>query len=367
MRTGRFIVAALGALVLGPTIVGAAKLTPCAGGPFVVQGEPLLGGGAPDSDKVYIAGLEVSTQSGCPPVTGRVHATKRGTRVTARWASCGSIRGPHRFSATIDAASCGSMQGTLRIKGVSPARTFAASRASVSCEDGNGDATFELIQDRIFGQHGCNVSTCHGPFGQGELDLRSGAAYANLIDVPANNPTANAAGLKRVTAGNAADSFLSLKLHGLLTPGEGGQMPLVGAQLTQTELDLVDAWINGGAPETGAVAGAPCLPPLQYVPSTAPAKPKGGYQFVLDGPVLWPGEEQEGCYWIPLPNSKDFYTSKWEFVLNPGTHHFAVFINRDDVPVSAGWAMAAQRLWVHHGGAVRRQHQWSHRGTLLCR
>jgi hypothetical protein len=74
------------------------------------------------------------------------------------------------------------------------------------------------------------------------------------------------------------------------------------------------------------------LPPLEYVPSTAPKKPKGGYQVVLNGPVLWPGEEQEGCFWLPMPSHTNFMVSKWEFVLNPGTHHFSIFLNRDDVP-----------------------------------
>ena len=53
--------------------------------------------------------------------------------------------------------------------------------------------------------------------------------------------------------------------------------------------------------------------------------PPGGYQLVLNGPTLQPGEEQEGCLWVPVPNPTDFAVSKFEFSLNPGTHHFALF------------------------------------------
>lgn len=331
MRVFVLLLLSLAALVGHQVTADAAQLTPCQGGPFLVQSQPLLGNGAEDSDKVYIAGTEVSTASGCPPVRGTVRATSKGTKVRVKWSSCGSIPGPYLLTALIDPATCGSMQGTLKTRGVNTTRVFSATRQTDPCTDENAD-TFELIEERIFASHGCNVSTCHGPSRQGDLDLRSGAAYGDLVDVAAANVSAQTAGKKRVLAGDAASSFLSQKLHGLLGPGEGALMPLVGSPLTQPELDLVDAWINGGAPETGAVPGAPCLPPQQYVPSNPPRKPKGGYQIFFDGPVLQPGEEQEGCYWIPQPNKTTFYSSRWEFVLNPGTHHFAVFNNRDDVP-----------------------------------
>src|SRR5437763_1174383 len=159
------------------------------------------------------------------------------------------------------------------------------------------------------------------------------AAHGSLVGVPAVNPVAARAGKLRVAPGNAAASFLSQKLHGTLATGEGARMPYVGTSLTPAELAFVDAWITAGAAQTGIVPQVPCLPPLEYVPAEAPAPPAGGYQMVLDGPWLQPGQEQEGCFWIPVPSSTDFYTGKWEFVLNPGTHHFAVYTNRDDVPL----------------------------------
>ena len=201
-----------------------------------------------------------------------------------------------------------------------------------------GVATFDVIQQRIFSAHGCNVGSCHGPMSAANLDLRPGASYTELVGVPADNAVANAAGKKLVEPGNAAASFLSQKLRGTIDGSEGSPMPLVGNPLSAMELDLIDAWIDGGAPQTQEVAGAPCLPPQQYEPAPALDPPPGGYQIVLNGPVLQPGQEQEGCMWIPVPNGTDFDVGKWEFSLNPGTHHFAIFEwNRNGTPQTNVW------------------------------
>jgi hypothetical protein len=220
--------------------------------------------------------------------------------------------------------------------GVIPDCEDATLEGATVCNSGD---TFQEIQQRIFDARGCNVGTCHGPFPAADLDLRPGASYVELIDVLANNATAAAAGKKRVVSGNPAASFLSQKLHGTMGVGEGGQMPVVGGPLTTTELLLIDAWIAAGAPQVGHVAGAPCLPPETYEPAPPLSPPPGGYQIVLNGPTLNPGQEQEGCMWIPVPNATDFDVSKWEFSLNPGTHHFAIFEwNRAGTPVTNVWS-----------------------------
>ena len=208
------------------------------------------------------------------------------------------------------------------------------------CDDGNdvdtdacnnrceetcvGQATFDMIQQRVF-TPSCALSGCHGAFTQANLDLRAGAAHVSLVDVLADNATARAAGKRRVVPGNPAASFLSQKLHGLLADGEGGPMPLSGTPLSDRKLDAIDAWIRAGAEATGVAPDAPCLTAQAYEPAAPLPPPPGGYQLVLDGPTLQPGEEQEGCLWVPVPNPTDFAVSKFEFSLNPGTHHFALF------------------------------------------
>lgn len=331
MRLACSIAAALGLLTAAPT--PAAPPPACPVGRFVVVGAPLLGAGPDSSDAVTVAtsalGPQVSTATGCGAVPAQGYkGTKRGTKVKARWpAGCGIWNRPITIKAYVDTATCADLVGTFRFReadGTRVRRGFRAIRDDSGCADGGLD-TFAVIQQRIFGARGCNVATCHGGFAQGGLDLQPAAAHTSLVAVPAANPVAAAAGKRRVVPGDAAASFLSQKLHGSLAPGEGSPMPLVGGPLTALETALVDAWIDGGAPAVGRVPGAPCLPAFEYVPTAAPPPPPGGYQIVLDGPTLQPGEEQEGCLWIPTPNPSDFLVGRWEFHLNPGTHHFAVF------------------------------------------
>jgi len=325
MRSGvRLLTVVLSVGWLG---TAAARFPKCPGGQFVVQGPTLVPGMGPDgTDAVSFSATLLGIQSGCPAIEARVRGTRRGTRLKARWASCPHLIGQGRLSATVDAATCNTMTGTFRAPKHHVKVFFTATRStSGSCNDD----TLRIIQSRIFNYRGCNVSTCHGSFSgnppAANLNLRPGAAHASLVGVPADNATAQAAGKLRVAAGDAAGSFLSQKLHGTMASGEGSRMPLVGSPLPQAELDLIDAWINGGAPETGQVPGAPCLPALQYEPSTPPPPPPGGYQITLDGPTLLPGQEQEGCFWMPVPNATDFYATRFEFTLNPGTHHYSIF------------------------------------------
>jgi hypothetical protein len=328
--------------VTGPLLAPAEAA--CPPGKFNVPGPPLLGFGADDSDSVTIAtgadGAYVGTATGCQPVLARRYkGTRKWTKVVVRWEGCGIYAGRIQLNAKIDAATCNTMTAYFRFRdanGVRVKRGFIGTR-NTGCDDGGID-TFAVIQQRIFGARGCNVATCHGSFGQGGLDLQPTAAHATLVGVPATNPAAAAAGKLRVAPGDASASFLSQKVHGTLAPGEGSQMPLVGGPLTSLEMDVIDAWINAGAPAIGRVPGAPCLPAFEYVPTQQPPPPPGGYQIELNGPTLQPGQEQEGCLWIPTPNVTGFAAGEWEFHLNPGTHHFSIFeYNRTGTPTLGQW------------------------------
>ena len=186
-------------------------------------------------------------------------------------------------------------------------------------------STFHTIEDRVLTDRGCAVSSCHGSARAGNLDLRPGAAYENLVGVAPDNTAARAMGLLRVRAGDVAGSFLSAKLHGTLAPDEGGRMPLNDDALGDKEIGLLDAWIAAGASETAEVPGVPILPPRVYEETPPLAPPANGYQLVLEGPTLQAGEEQEGCLWLPAPTPVDVPIHKVEIALNPGTHHFVIW------------------------------------------
>ncbi|MGH7896144.1 MAG: hypothetical protein ACREQL_15845 [Candidatus Binatia bacterium] len=216
-------------------------------------------------------------------------------------------------------------------------------------------STFHTIEDRIFSDRGCAVSTCHGASHAGDLDLRPGAAYASLVGIAPANPAARAAGRLRVGAGDVSMSFLSAKLHGALVPDEGSRMPLGDDPLPAIEIALVDAWIAAGAPQTSQVDGAPELPPRVYEETPPLVPPPGGYQLVLEGPVLQPRQEQEGCLWVPAPTPADVPIRKIEIALNPGTHHFAVWRHVGATPPPLGTWLANDIACLNSGGTFGQQ------------
>jgi hypothetical protein len=269
-----------------------------------------------------------------------------GVKVAKRFRRCGPLKAG-RFTARVH-YQCGTLDVWMKLKkGKKRLYFFGQRHLPVS--------TFHTIEDRILSGRGCAVSTCHGSTRQGQLDLRPGAAFASLVGVAPDNAVARAAGKLRVQPGDVGASFLSAKLHGTLAVGEGDPMPRVGAALTDVEIALVDAWIAGGAPETGEVPGAPELPPLVYEDTPPLDPPPGGFQIVLDGPELAPGQEQEGCLWVAAPTPVDVPIRKIEIALNPGTHHFAVWAYTGSGAPPVGTWLANDVACLGSGGSFGQQ------------
>jgi hypothetical protein len=147
----------------------------CAPGRFVVAGYPLVQPGRPNAQALVLTSTDASISGACTPTALRMRPRKRGTVVKARWSrSCGGLR-LAVLSATIDPASCNIMKGTLRLaytRGrLRAARWFTATRAAAVTTCTQGLGTVAVVQQRVFAAHGCNVSTCHGTFGSGDLNL----------------------------------------------------------------------------------------------------------------------------------------------------------------------------------------------------
>lgn len=156
-------------------------------------------------------------------------------------------------TATVGVATNGKKKGQVVMKVLA---AHGSQRFTFVCQQPKGTgtkpgATFAKdIQKKIFDTT-CATPTCHGAAAaSGGLDLSDGAAYANLVGVPATNVAAKAANLNRVVASDPDDSFLLLKVDGRLAPGEGVQMPLVGGPLPAAAVDTIRRWIAAGAPET---------------------------------------------------------------------------------------------------------------------
>jgi hypothetical protein len=270
-----------------------------------------------DGDRVAIEGV-------CPPTVARVKKGRRHTRVRATWKACTGARGWVKLDGRIATDGCDHFRGRIVAKRQKMRKRFRA-RLTLLGAGACADGAFDQIQRRIFGPRGCRVETCHGNTAAGGLDLRLGRAHDALVGVPATNAAAAAAGKRRVVPGDPDASFLVQKLAGTLRGDEGVRMPQVGRTLHALEMELVRAWIAAGAPPAGPVEGAPCLPAEPFLAAPALTPPPGGHQIAFEGPVLQPGEEYEGCMWIRVPNDTDFTVGRWEFSLNPGTHHFALW------------------------------------------
>src|SRR5262249_34756175 len=95
------------------------------GGVFVVVGDPLIPGGAPPfEDRIQLGGGLIAFSSGCPSTPVRTKATRRGTKVRARWSSCPGLKGRVRLTALIEPITCSAVGGKLRATRLN--RTFEA-------------------------------------------------------------------------------------------------------------------------------------------------------------------------------------------------------------------------------------------------
>jgi hypothetical protein len=114
----------------------------------------------------------------------------------------------------------------------------------VSCTGGTAPfrANLSCIQQIVFTPT-CAVAGCHvNPGAQQGLDLSEGMAWSSLTGVP----SAEVAGMNRVTAGDPDQSYLIWKLEG--NPGiVGDRMPQGGPYLSQAEIDVIRRWILDGA------------------------------------------------------------------------------------------------------------------------
>jgi hypothetical protein len=94
------------------------------------------------------------------------------------------------------------------------------------------------IQQYVF-TPSCTTTGCHSAISpQQDLNLSSGSSYSNLVDVTSHEDGV----LKRVAAGNSAQSWLMKKLN-----GDGTSLMPPTGQLSQAMIDTIAAWIDAGA------------------------------------------------------------------------------------------------------------------------
>jgi len=205
------------------------------------------------------------------------------------------------------------------------------------------DGTFAAVQEIIFARRGCTQDVCHGSARSGGLDLRPGAAYDNLFNVPATE-----ASLMRVFPGDRTRSYLWRKLAASTDPSveiSGAPMPSGLPPLTADELELVRLWIYAGAPREGTVAGTEkladaCLPPLEplVIEPLPPPPPGEGVQLVMPEWELPAASEHEICFasyydlsdQVPAefrdPSGQYLRFSRHELRQDPQSHHLILYL-----------------------------------------
>lgn len=96
--------------------------------------------------------------------------------------------------------------------------------------------TFSYLQSNLMTPT-CAISGCHSDKDRaGDLNLRSGLAYANLVNINSTNYP----GKVRVVPGDKNNSILYQQL-------DTKRMPRSGVLLDQTIIDQVGKWIDQGA------------------------------------------------------------------------------------------------------------------------
>ena len=110
------------------------------------------------------------------------------------------------------------------------------------------EPTLPEIQANVF-TPSCALSFCHGAALQANLDLREGASFTNLVNVPSVEvPEA-----MRVLPFDPNSSYLICKLENCPWI-VGNQMPLIGGPLDQSVIDNIRQWITQGALEFPSVS-----------------------------------------------------------------------------------------------------------------
>ena len=146
------------------------------------------------------------------------------------------------------AVACGAPPNNGSGTGVPDAGSVDAGSPDAGPVDA-GPVTLNQLQDQIFTMS-CAVSSCHGSMGaptSGDLLLVKGSSYSQLVNVPASNIIAAMTHQIRVVPGSPSESFLWVKVDGNPPMGEGVRMPNTGQVLPQSQLDMIQEWIEQGA------------------------------------------------------------------------------------------------------------------------
>lgn len=112
---------------------------------------------------------------------------------------------------------------------------------------GNGGGTPTLSADvQPILTTNCALSGCHAGAQPAQgMNLSDGQTFSNTVNVASNQLPS----MDRIEPGEPNQSYLVHKIQGTQAGvgGSGNRMPLGGQALSQSQIDLIRAWITAGA------------------------------------------------------------------------------------------------------------------------
>jgi len=191
-------------------------------------------------------------------------------------------------------------------------------------------------------QTSCAGASCHSSNAPHPLKLigSSATVYNNLVNVTPVNQDASTKGYKLVDPGHPHLSFLLKKVNNGLDPdndmdniSQGGLMPSASPALTNQQIELINAWILHGAPETGNVVNQQIIADyyngmgLPHAPPPPAPNPADGFQIHM-GPIFVApgGDEKEFFKKHKISNIPDsMEITRIETFIDVESHHYIIY------------------------------------------
>jgi len=220
--------------------------------------------------------------------------------------------------------------------------TLIASQFTLT-ENVSAQSTWSDVHAILQTSCGSMTGGCHEMAASHPLKLigTESFVYNNIVNANPINPSAIAAGYKLVDPGYPHQSFLLKKVNdstlqdpdnGLDNVAQGKPMPYSSPPLSPEDIDLINAWILYGAPQTGTVVDAQLISDYHNIgglahadPFPAPA-PADGFQIHYGSIFMAPNTEKEFFLKRKLPNlTEEMEITRLETYIDFESHHYIIY------------------------------------------